>query len=304
MPLVLSAINLKLSGTVEQTDSRRMSLEALGELMSHSRRVYDVTDFISTQTDDILHLAYLTSQQVFLQDKVNIQSTDHSSRSKLSPSNVTKGKMEQRRITNWHDAFLHHTRAYLLIATTVDYFMSVGRLPKDNALPELVCFMPPLGRVRLPWSLRQRGSREADLEPPGSPRERKRRKRVENSVISNIEYKGVYEDISSPSRHSTHSDFVKELEREQMAHRDHSNPTTIEPRMINVDFWDLGLAMGQVPIFGEPLSISPESNSASAMENSGTETDFQQRSRVSTHHDSYDSGLVQDLFGTAYPVSL
>jgi len=152
MPLILSAINFNLSSTDKEQRSRRLPLECLWQLMSQSRRVYDVTDFISTQTDDILHLAYLTSQEVFLDNSPGTPASASDLRIQAPASCASNGmQLRKGRAKNWHDAFLRHTRAYLLLATTVDYSMSVGRLPSNNALPELVCIIPPLGKIRLPW---------------------------------------------------------------------------------------------------------------------------------------------------------
>lgn len=157
MPLILSAINFKLSETGDEMDARRRPLQYLSELMKLS--TYDVADEIILRTDDILHLANRISQQVFLQNESNLvrsKSIQYSRKGSISSlSDSSRAVTGKYRVKNWHQAFLQHTRAYLLISLSVDYFMSVGQLPRNSDLPELVCFMPPFGEIRLPWSISQ-----------------------------------------------------------------------------------------------------------------------------------------------------
>jgi hypothetical protein len=56
------------------------------------------------------------------------------------------------RLANWPDVWLCYPRAYLLISTSVDYSLSVGRLPHDNDIPGFLLNTPPdTPKVRLPW---------------------------------------------------------------------------------------------------------------------------------------------------------
>ncbi|PLN86931.1 hypothetical protein BDW42DRAFT_189845 [Aspergillus taichungensis] len=185
MPLVLTAIDLKLSPTSSELDARRRRLDALGAIIRHSGRVYDVTDMVSAGTNHILQLAYMTSQHLFLRwddapptprvrsgQSTSPNSTDGTAASDSTPTNLASGAgapthlVEKdalptpppfpgaRRAASWHEAFLRHPRAYLLISTSVDYSLSVGRLPYDSALPELVRCIPPIGiGIRLPWTM-------------------------------------------------------------------------------------------------------------------------------------------------------
>lgn len=187
MPLVLTAIDLKLSPTSAEMARRRRRLDALGEIVRHSGRVYDVTDFVTAGTNHILRLAYITSQHLFLRwdenggqqtrvperrgstasSKSASSSSPSSSSSPphdLSPSASASAGLEVDKSTytgmgggranTWHEAFLRFPRAYLLISTSVDYSLAVGRLPYDNALPELVRCIPPIGMaIRLPWTI-------------------------------------------------------------------------------------------------------------------------------------------------------
>lgn len=162
MPLVLSAVNYKLSPTEEIMGTRRRVLDHIWELFSYSRQVYEVANLISTRADDILQLAYLVSEEVFLCES-SIPPLPASSQRSIETWEQNKDlqctraelQLKPSTVDNWHDAFLQHTRGYLLLSITVDHFMSVGNLPGYDSLPDLVCSMPPLGRVRLPWSSEQ-----------------------------------------------------------------------------------------------------------------------------------------------------
>lgn len=167
MPLVLTAIDLKLSSSSAELHSRRRRLDALGEIVRHSRQVYDVTDFVSTGTNHILQLAYTTAQHLFLRWDCNSSppsSTSSSADSGNGGDNAVQGKTHPHvapRAKDWYDAFLQCPRAYLLISTTVDYSLAVGRLPEDSCLPELVRCIPPIGvGIQLPWT--------TDRRQPGS----------------------------------------------------------------------------------------------------------------------------------------
>ncbi|KAL4935929.1 hypothetical protein BDV06DRAFT_233841 [Aspergillus oleicola] len=163
MPLVLTAIDLKLSPSAAEMERRRRRLDSLGEIVRHSGRVYDVTDFVTAGTNHILRLAYMTAQHLFLRWDQDSQgqntSTERRGSSPLQVVSSSSNSMEMEpaspgRANTWHEAFLRFPRAYLLISTSVDYSLAVGRLPFDNALPELVRSIPPIGMaIRLPWTI-------------------------------------------------------------------------------------------------------------------------------------------------------
>lgn len=152
MPLVLAAIDLKLSPSYDETRQRQKRLESLSKIIRHSETLYDVTDFVAVGTDQILQLAYTITQNIFhpyvFPPRVHARK-DHSveiqGRHQCSP---------RRRAKNWLDAFISCPRAYLLISTSVDYSLAVGRLPCDDSLPQLVRDFPSKGYiVRLPWTI-------------------------------------------------------------------------------------------------------------------------------------------------------
>ncbi|PLB44143.1 hypothetical protein P170DRAFT_479914 [Aspergillus steynii IBT 23096] len=160
MPLVLSAIDLKLSSSSADLQTRRRRLDALGEIVRHSGQIYDVTDCVRSGTNHILQLAYITAQHLFLRwDRDSSSpSTQSCARSETAvDADLIEASAQPyvaRRAKNWYDAFLQCPRAYLLISTSVDYSLAVGRLPGDGCLPELVRSIPPIGvGIRLPWTV-------------------------------------------------------------------------------------------------------------------------------------------------------
>lgn len=165
MPLILSAIDMKLSPSYEEMTRRKKRLDSLSTIIRHSETLYDVTDFVAIGINHILQLAYLTTKNLFLRCKrpSERELIGQSPGASTSPTNErsllrTESQTQQSkffgRATNWVDAFTLWPRAYLLISTSVDYSLQVGRLPYDNALPELVRHIPAMGAVpRLPWSI-------------------------------------------------------------------------------------------------------------------------------------------------------
>lgn len=164
MPLILSAIDMKLSPSYDQVTTRQKRMHSLSAIIRHSETLYDVTDFVAIGINHILQLAYLTTKSLFLGG--NRQHFDNGR--EIMSGNITStdvfypggGKSDQQglkspgRATSWVDAFVLSPRAYLLISTSVDYSLAMGRLPYNNALPELVRDIPAMGAVlTLPWTI-------------------------------------------------------------------------------------------------------------------------------------------------------
>lgn len=171
MPLVLAAIDLKLSPSYTEMQARQHRLDFLSKIIRHSETLYDVTDFVAAGTNHILHLAYLTTRNLFFPcpDKSARSSEAQWPRKQENGENNGPQARKTRpsrceRAQGWLDAFVRCPRAYLLISTSVDYSLSVGRLPYDSALPALVRNIPSIGAVtRLPWTMRA-GSHNCGLK--------------------------------------------------------------------------------------------------------------------------------------------
>ncbi|CRG91809.1 Leptin receptor [Talaromyces islandicus] len=155
MPLVLSAINLKLSPSYSQMLVRRNRLNTFAEVIRQSRLLYDVTDIVVAGTNQILQLAYAITKELFLRRKI-----PRYTNSSTSPA-------LESRATSWDEAYLRYPRAYLYISQSVEYSLSVGRLPTEVALPEQVRHVPSivLG-TRLPWAIQSSPARHALTEKP------------------------------------------------------------------------------------------------------------------------------------------
>jgi hypothetical protein len=174
--MILSAIDIKLSRSNSEMMERRSSLEYFSEIIRQSRQIYDVTDFFSDGTNNILQLAYAITRDIFLyEDTAPSQQSPHRAQNGI-PST---GLIDQRdfntgvgdggdvncrpllptfktlRVRNWTDAFLRYPRAYLRISTCIDYSLATGRLPRDESLPPLVqdtaSFLSKM--PSLPWTL-------------------------------------------------------------------------------------------------------------------------------------------------------
>lgn len=147
MPLVLAAIDLKLSPTNTEMHARQRRINSLSKLIRYSESLYDVTDFVAAGTNHILQLAYLTTRNFPLQCGMSNNSNQicHKPSDRISSAST-------RRARGWCDVFRCCPRAYLLISTSVDYSLAVGRLPYDSSLPTLVRRIP--GAItRLPWTV-------------------------------------------------------------------------------------------------------------------------------------------------------
>jgi hypothetical protein len=158
MPLVLAAIDLKLSPSREEIKSRQKRLDSLSLIFRRSELLYDVTDCVAVGTNHILQLALATTKHLFLQrggcDKLPNMKLANELSSSDRFSRLISGSAESGQPKSWRDAFIRCPRAYLLISTTVDYSLSFGRLPLAHDLPEFVRNIPAMGRIAgLPWTL-------------------------------------------------------------------------------------------------------------------------------------------------------
>lgn len=155
MPLILAALDLKLSSSYGEMTVRKKRLDALSLIVRHSYSLYDVTEYVAVGTNHILQLAYLVTRNIFL----HCPNLDEIESSSPRNSGSLRRHSQQNpkpfgRATSWVHAFVHCPQAYLLISTSVDYSLAVGRLPPANALPELVRNIPALGAVfTLPWTI-------------------------------------------------------------------------------------------------------------------------------------------------------
>jgi hypothetical protein len=150
MPLVLSAIDFKLAPTTSAMEDRRRTVEYIGEVISQLRRVYVIVDFISSELDKILQLAYYTSSRIFRQGSLPGQNASPWPVNPPAPIDNSRAPATTLN-RNWHEAFLRHTGAYLWISTTVDYYFSVGRMPHLDIPSDFLSSVSPLNVIRLTY---------------------------------------------------------------------------------------------------------------------------------------------------------
>ncbi|KAJ5447506.1 Transcription factor [Penicillium cf. griseofulvum] len=161
MPLVLAAIDLKLSPSREEAEARQRRLHSLCRIIRHSEILYDITDRVAVVINHMLQLAYSITQNLFLERKPSqLFSSDSIVRENTvsntwHPARATSKSTPPRPNCpeSWQDAFIRCPRAYLLISTSVDYTLAIGSLPSANVLPEIVRDLPAMGIItRLPWT--------------------------------------------------------------------------------------------------------------------------------------------------------
>jgi hypothetical protein len=161
MPLVLAAIDLKLSPSREEAEARQRRLHSLSRIIRHSEILYDITDRLAVAINHELQLAYSITQNLFLERKpYQLFASDNMARENTVSNNQISARATSKSTPprsncpeNWQDAFIRCPRAYLLISTSVDYILSIGDLPSANVLPEIVRDLPTMGVItRLPWT--------------------------------------------------------------------------------------------------------------------------------------------------------
>lgn len=321
MPLVLAAIDLKLSPSRAETASRQRRLDSLKKIIRHSESLYDVTDFVAAGTNHILQLAYLTTQNFFL--PTDISSTkrrtgeiyDSVGCDNVHRSNIFERSLspDQTRARNWLDAFMLCPRAYLLISTSVDYSLSVGRLPYENSLPELVRGISyQFSMSRLPWSLN-------DKSHPSSPQSRG------NEGLGSMDPRSIVSDDShswagKSAMESSDEDLSLEnessIEELNTGHqinpikRSNQEAHDMPSSPVNLDFFEIGLdpkphsmdwksSMWALPAIEETCSLSfdasqllschPNDDNEDTIDVAGGMDDFDWISFCSLFHKQSDS---------------
>lgn len=162
--MVLAAIDVKLSSSYSEMLERGRTLNNCSGVVTQSRKAYDVTDLFSEGTNEILHLAYTITKNLFRENGTQQNATSTNETPACLGSRST-GAEEQRggmvpsfkriKIKGWIEAFLKYPRAYLLLSTCIDQSMASGRLPRAESLPPLVqgTISMILGLPKLPWTI-------------------------------------------------------------------------------------------------------------------------------------------------------
>lgn len=246
MPLILAALDLKLSSSYGEMTVRKKRLDALSLIVRHSYSLYDVTEYVAVGTNHILQLAYLVTRNIFLHcpnlDEIEPSSPGHSGSLRRQ---IQQNPKPFGRATSWVHAFVHCPQAYLLISTSVDYSLAVGRLPPANALPELVRNIPALGAVfTLPWTISDHPVTKG-LESPFPPH---------LFGIDHSRVRSKSPDVDEMTKQWRSGDkmvhsVVKALRdnEESLAQEDPEEDTGNSPTSVNLNYLDLGSLDGKSP---------------------------------------------------------
>lgn len=76
MPLVLSAIDLKLSPSYSEMLTRRSRLDAFAQIIHKFRDLYEITDVVAAGTNQILQLTYAITKKLFLSKRMYVWGRD------------------------------------------------------------------------------------------------------------------------------------------------------------------------------------------------------------------------------------
>ncbi|KAL4957086.1 hypothetical protein BDW69DRAFT_201962 [Aspergillus filifer] len=153
-PLVNAAFNVKLARSYDEIIVRRRYVDLLADIYRRLALLYNVTNYVAVGTNQILKLVYSLSQELLLREHSSNATGVARSQFSRSASNLGAPlkSSSKSRISDWVDVFIYYPRAYLLISTSVDYSLSIGRLPHDNDIPEFIRDgSPGTSSVKLPW---------------------------------------------------------------------------------------------------------------------------------------------------------
>ncbi|KAB8271092.1 Hydantoinase B/oxoprolinase-domain-containing protein [Aspergillus minisclerotigenes] len=208
-PMVLAAIDVKLSMSYSDMIDRKRTLDKCSEVIDQSRRVYDVTELFSQGTNQILHLAYAITKNLLLESNVPETGASLIEDSKCLEVNEleVKGRdkllspaFKRLRIRGWAEAFLKYPRAYLLISTCIDSSLATGRLPRNELLPPIIrdTTYVILGLPKLPWTIGlATGATSVPTEESVQKDQRRLRGRQESVSLNDTWYLSLLQNVDA-----------------------------------------------------------------------------------------------------------
>ncbi|PGH30491.1 hypothetical protein GX50_06746 [[Emmonsia] crescens] len=149
IPLVLNALDVKLSRTTSQTATRKRRLSYYAEVMQLYRNRYDGTDYVALLIQEVLRFAEKQNLLISFQPNgpANIMSNPNtssgngkgdtnksSSLTETSNRPISAGK----RTKSWSEVFIRQPRFYLRLSLSIDFAFATGQYPRDTDLPALV----------------------------------------------------------------------------------------------------------------------------------------------------------------------
>ncbi|RAQ48725.1 hypothetical protein AFGD_010801 [Aspergillus flavus] len=208
-PMVLAAIDVKLSMSYSDMIDRKRTLDKCSEVIDQSRRLYDVTELFSQGTNQILHLAYAITKNLLLESNVPETGASLIEDSKCLEGNEleVKGRdkllspaFKRLRIRGWAEAFLKYPRAYLLISTCIDSSLATGRLPRNELLPPIIrdTTYVILGLPKLPWTIGlATGATSVPTEKSVQKDQRRLRGRQESVSLNDTWYLSLLQNVDA-----------------------------------------------------------------------------------------------------------
>ena len=297
MPLILAAIDVKLSSSYQEMTTRKKRLDTLSAIVRHSYTLYDITDYVAVGINHILRLAYLTTKSVFLQPKQPSErraiQASHSGDSMGLRTQAKQAPKPIGRATSWLDAFVVWPRAYLLISTSVDYSLAVGRLPCDSALPELVRHIPAMGTVlTLPWTMKaQPVGRKMDISSLGFRRQ-SGNQATTRSGSSDVEERAQRgQSDLHPGRVDTGMAADNDSDRVPDDNPESENRVTSNGPMINLNYMDLG----GVPNSDDNILPAENNNATDLSSPKDHEPGLEESEDHFTGETVFDSSLLDEL---------
>ncbi|OAT09007.1 hypothetical protein BDBG_04585 [Blastomyces gilchristii SLH14081] len=149
LPLVLNALDVKLSGTTSQSATRKRRLSYYAEVMQLYRNRYDGTDYVALLIQEVLRFVEKQNFLISFQpdESSSIMSSPNSSRdngkedtNKSSPVTETSNgpAASNKRTKSWSEVFIRQPRFYLRLSLSIDFAFARGQYPRDTDLPALV----------------------------------------------------------------------------------------------------------------------------------------------------------------------
>ncbi|PGH09318.1 hypothetical protein GX51_00760 [Blastomyces parvus] len=149
LPLVLNALDVKLSGTTSQSATRKRRLSYYAEVMQLYRNRYDGTDYVALLIQEVLRFAETQNLLISFQPNETASitsspnaSSDNGKEDTNKSSPVTEASNgpdpSNKRTKSWSEVFIRQPRFYLRLSLSIDFAFSRGQYPRDADLPALV----------------------------------------------------------------------------------------------------------------------------------------------------------------------
>ncbi|KAL4861702.1 hypothetical protein BDV12DRAFT_203756 [Aspergillus spectabilis] len=142
MPLILTVIDYKLSPSTSELSSRRSRLDSLARIFQLAKSTYDIATHFTANTNRLLRLLYATLRPIVpdLEPECNdfqFEQTPHQYLEEIALIGIQRD-FQAGLSHNWHQLYLRYPRIYLLIASSVDRWLSLGILLDNPDLPEFL----------------------------------------------------------------------------------------------------------------------------------------------------------------------